>query len=164
MEHSLHIDPSARPWRALTLIATLVATIEFAIIFSVFIAKPLVAHVKDAAASSAAGSVDIPKPPPVGSPTLTRSQTSVLVLNGNGRTGAAAAQAERVRARGYRIGAVADAKRTDYRKSIVMYRAGYRAEAVRLGRDTRIAVIGPLDGMKPRDLLGAHLALIVGAS
>jgi hypothetical protein len=43
-----------------------------------------------------------------------------------------------------------------------MYRPGYGAEASRLGRDLRIRVIRPLDGMSPRQLLGAHLVLILG--
>ena len=88
----------------------------------------------------------------------------MLVLNGNGRTGAAAAEADRARAHGYKIGGIGDAKRTDYSRSIVMYRSGFRPEAARLARDLDIGVVGPLDGMKPRDLLGAHLAVVVGAS
>ena len=163
MEHSLPIEPVAHPWRMLTLIATGVAAIEFLVLFGAFVAKPLVGHLKHAAATSVAGSATIPKPPPAGAPSLTRSATAVLVLNGNGRAGAAASEASRVRQRGYRIGGVDDAKRTDYRRSIVMYRAGFRPEAVRLARDLRIRVIGPLDGMRTRDLLGAQLALIVGA-
>lgn len=95
-------------------------------------------------------------------PRLLRSETSVLVLNGNGRTGAAAFAADRVRARGYMIGAVGNAKHTDYSRSIVMYRRGHRGEAARLARDLRIRIIGPLDGMRPRELLGAHVALVVG--
>jgi hypothetical protein len=164
VEHSLPIDPAARPWRTLTLIAATVAVIEFMVLFSVFVAKPLVAHLRKAAVASATGSVDIPKPPPAGKPRLARAQTTVLVLNGNGRNGAAGAEAARIRARGYRISNVSDARRTDYVKSIVMYRAGRRAEAMRLARDLRVPVIGPLDGMKPRELLGAQLAVIVGDS
>jgi LytR cell envelope-related transcriptional attenuator len=163
VEHSLRIEPQERPWRTLTLIATVVASIEFLILFGAFVAKPLVGHLKRAAVSSATASAEIPKPPPVGTPQLTRGETSVLVLNGNGRTGAAAAEATRVRARGYRIGSVDDAQRTDYTRSIVMYRAGYRPEAVRLARDLRVGVVGPLDGMKAHDLLGSQLALIVGS-
>jgi hypothetical protein len=164
MEHSLPIEPAARTWRTLTLIATAVATIEFLILFSVFVAKPLVGHLKRAAVASATGSADIPKPPPVGKPRLTRARTTILVLNGNGVTGAAGAEADRLRARGYRISDVGDAKRTDYENSVVMYRAGYRAEGVRLAHDLRVHVVAPLDGMKPRDLLGAQLAVIVGRS
>lgn len=164
MEHSLPIEPDARQWRTLTLIATVVATIEFLILFSVFVAKPLVGHLKRAAVASATGSTKIPRPPPVGKPKRTRADTTVLVLNGNGVTGAAGAEADHIRARGYRISDVGDAKRTDYVSSIVMYRAGYRAEAVRLAHDLRFHVVAPLDGMKPRDLLGAQVAVIVGRS
>src|SRR5262249_28166814 len=46
VEHSLPIEPDARPWRTLTLIATVVATVEFLILFGVFVAKPLVGHIK----------------------------------------------------------------------------------------------------------------------
>ena len=163
MDHSLRLDTD-RPWRTLTLVATAVATIEFVIIFSVFIAKPLVARIKDAAVAhaTAAEVASIPKPPPIGTPKLSRSQTSVLVLNGNGHTGAAAAEAETVRGRGYLVGGVDDAKRTDYARSLVMYRAGFRAEGFRLARDLRVKLVGPLDGMTPRNLQGAHLAVIVG--
>jgi hypothetical protein len=162
VEHSLPVDPEARHWRTLTAVATAIAAVEFLILFGAFAVKPLVGRLKNAAVASATNSSGIPKPPPVGAPRLARQETSVLVLNGNGRTGAAAAEADHVRARGYRIGSVADARRTDYTRSIVMYRAGYRPEAMRLARDMRVRVVGPLDGMRPRDLLGAQLALIVG--
>jgi hypothetical protein len=163
VEYSLRLD-SDRPWRALTLIATTIAAVEFVVIFSAFLAKPLVVHLKNAAVEHAAAeeAAQIPKPPPIGTPKLMRTRTSVLVLNGNGRTGAAAREAQRVRSRGYTIGGVGDARRTGYARSLVMYRDGFRAEAFRLARDLRIRVVGPLDGMKPRELLGAHLAVIVG--
>jgi len=148
----------------LTLVATAVATIEFVVIFSAFVAKPLVGHIKNAAIAhaTAADVASIPKAPPIGTPKLSRSETSVLVLNGNGRTGAAAAEADSVRRHDYLIGGVGDAKRTDYARSLVMYRAGFRAEAFRLARDLRIKVVGPLDGMRAPELQGAHLAVIVG--
>jgi hypothetical protein len=44
-----------------------------------------------------------------------------------------------------------------------MYRPGYRGEGLRLGRDLRVKIVGPLDGMTTRELLGAHVALVVGA-
>ena len=44
-----------------------------------------------------------------------------------------------------------------------MYRPGYRGEAVRLARDLRIRIVGPLDGITARELMGAHVALVVGA-
>jgi LytR cell envelope-related transcriptional attenuator len=164
MEHSLGFDGAARPWRTLTLIATAVAVAEFFVIFGVFVAKPLVVRLKDAAVTQATdgGRGELPKPPPIPAPRVSRAETTVLVLNGNGRTGAAARTAARVRARGYPIGDVADARRADYAQSIVMYRAGFRAEGHRLARDLRIRVVAPLDGISRRELAGAHVALIVG--
>jgi hypothetical protein len=43
-----------------------------------------------------------------------------------------------------------------------MYRASRRGEALRLARDLRILRVSPLDGLRPRDLLGAQLAVVVG--
>ncbi|HEY8843074.1 MAG TPA: LytR C-terminal domain-containing protein, partial [Gaiellaceae bacterium] len=88
--------------------------------------------------------------------------TSVTVLNGSGLAGAAAAQASRVRARGYLVGEVGNAPRSGYGRSVVMYRAGRRPEAMRLARDLHIRLVSPLDGLHPRDLLGAQLAVVVG--
>jgi LytR cell envelope-related transcriptional attenuator len=164
VEHSLGFDGAVRPWRTLTLIATAVAIVEFFVIFGAFVAKPLVVGLKEAAVTQATEGEpgELPKPPPIPAPRVNRAETTVLVLNGNGRSGAAARTAARVRARGYPIGGVADARRTDYAQSIVMYRAGFRAEAHRLARDLRIQVVAPLDGIRRRELAGAQLALIVG--
>jgi hypothetical protein len=87
----------------------------------------------------------------------------VLVLNGNGRHGAAGAAADRLRRRGYRIGGVTNARRMDYARSLVMYRRGFAGEGARLARDLGVAVVGPLDGMRPSQLQRSHLVLIVGA-
>jgi hypothetical protein len=43
-----------------------------------------------------------------------------------------------------------------------MYRKGYEGEAIRLAHDLHIRRVTPLDGLKLRDLQGAHLALIIG--
>jgi hypothetical protein len=43
-----------------------------------------------------------------------------------------------------------------------MYRPGYEAEGRRLGRDMHVRIVRPLDGMRPTQLLGAHLVLIIG--
>jgi hypothetical protein len=43
-----------------------------------------------------------------------------------------------------------------------MYRTGYRGEALRLARDLKLKVVGPLDGVRPKELMGAHLALVLG--
>ena len=105
----------------------------------------------------------IPNPPPIGTPKLSRARTSVLVLNGNGLTGAAGAEAARIRGLGYLVGGVGNAPRSGYTRSLVMYRKGYRAEAARLAHDARIAIVTPLDGMRASQLMGAHIALVVGA-
>jgi hypothetical protein len=119
---------------------------------------------RDAARQRAIGAPATPsKKPKIGSSAarLVRSDTSVLVLNGNGVSGAAHDAASRVQARGYSVGGVGNAKRTDYMRSVVMYRPGYRGEALRLARDLRIKIVGPLDGLRVRDLMGAQLAVVV---
>ncbi len=93
---------------------------------------------------------------------LPRGRTVVVILNGNGIAGAAADTATLARARGYRTGKVANAPRSDYPRTIVMYRPGFSAEGRRFARDLDIRVVTPLDGMKPKALHGAQLALIVG--
>ena len=45
-----------------------------------------------------------------------------------------------------------------------MYRPGRRAEAERLAKDVRAKVVAPLDGLRLRDLMGAHVALVLGAA
>jgi LytR cell envelope-related transcriptional attenuator len=92
-----------------------------------------------------------------------RGRTVVMVLNGNGRSGAAASAASRVRSRGYRIGLVGNAPRTDFARSLVMYKPGFSGEGRRLARDLGVKQVGPLDGMRPRQLGRAHLVFILGA-
>jgi hypothetical protein len=94
-------------------------------------------------------------------PTLARTQTRVLVLNGNGIAGAAASEASRARARGYMVAGTANAPRS-YGKTVVMYRAGHRPEAKRLAADMGVALVGPLDGLKPRQLQGAQVVVVLG--
>ena len=87
------------------------------------------------------------RPVPAAQPKLTRAETSVIVLNGNGRSGAAAEGADRVRAFGYTIGTVGNAPRRDVTRTVVMYRNGYRPEALRLAKDLKVKIVGPLDGL-----------------
>ena len=91
------------------------------------------------------------------------ARCGIVVLNGNGRQGAAGAIAARVSRRGYRIRAVANAPSSDFTRSIVMYRHGFEGEGRRLARDLGIGIVGPLDGMRPAQLHGAHAVLVVGA-
>jgi len=44
----------------------------------------------------------------------------------------------------------------------VMYRPGYKGEAMRLAKDVRVRRVVPLDGMRTAELQGAHIALILG--
>jgi hypothetical protein len=167
VEHSL---PHVRsPWRTATLVASAVAAVELVVLVALgiaLLAKPVSEHVQQAAKQQVLAPVAKPKPPAkpaAGAPKLTRAETSVTVLNGNGRSGAAADAADSVRRFGYTIGTVGNAPRTDFTRTMVMYRDGYRAEAARLAKDLNVKIVGPLDGLRPADLLGAHVALVVGA-
>jgi hypothetical protein len=58
---------------------------------------------------------------------------------------------------------VANAPRHDFTRSLVMYRRGFEGEGRRLARDLDIKIVGPLDGMRPRQLHGAQTVVVVGA-
>jgi hypothetical protein len=170
VESSVAAVAAIRPWRTATLVASAVAVLELCILLVAGVAlltKPVATRVEAAATEPVLAPG---KPAPVESkraeaarPTLPRNETSVLVLNGNGRTGAAAESADRLHRVGYIVGGVGNAPRSDYGRSAVMYRPGHRREALRLARDLRIKIVGPLDGLPVRQLMGAHLALVVGA-
>jgi hypothetical protein len=166
VEHSLLQVRS--PWRTATLVASGVAALELValvILGVVLLAKPVSEHVRQAAAAQVLAPVKA-KPhhtPAVGAPKLTRAETSVIVLNGNGRAGAAASSADAVRRFGYTIGTVGNAPRSDFTRTLVMFRKGYQAEATRLAKDLDLKIVGPLDGLRTADMLGAHVALIVGS-
>jgi hypothetical protein len=168
MEHSLRLE---EPWRTRAVVAAAVALIELVVILGVavvVVGRPISHRVSAAAeakvlapAKPAAKPKQSAKPAPA-VPRLERNETSVIVLNGNGRSGAAAETADLVRARGYLIGSVGNAPRTDFARSVVMYRPGYKPEAKRLAKDTGVRGVSPLDGLTQKDMLGAHLALVVG--
>jgi hypothetical protein len=169
MDHSIQTSVDlVRPWRTATVVVGAIAAVELVVIVVaavLVLGEPVAAKLETEAKARANAPVVTPpqpKPSPSGKPTLTREETSVVVLNGNGRAGAAAAAGAAVHAKGYVVSAVGNAPRTDYPRSIVMYRPGYEPEARRLAKDVGIRVVGPLDGMKPRQLLGAHVALILG--
>ena len=161
VEHVLPTPSSGHPWRTIAVVAAGLATLELVGLIAVgtaLLAKP-VAHAARAAVQTPAAT---PKKAPV-RPPLPRGAVSVTVLNGNGVAGAAAAMASRVRARGYVIGQVGNAPRSGYGRTLVMYRIGRRPEGLRLARDLGIRAVSPLDGLKPRDLMGAQVAVVVGA-
>ena len=165
MEHSL--PQVSSPWRTATLVASAVAAAELVLLVVlglVLLAEPVSQHVRQAAEAKVFAPV-APKPqavPADGEPKLTRGETSVIVLNGSGRSGAAAENAAKVRGLGYTIGTVGNAPRSDFTRTVVMFRPGYRAEGARLAADLKVKIVGPLDGLHASDLLGAHVALIVG--
>ena len=170
MEHSLPSVELARPWRTATLVASAVAALELVLLIAAgaaLLGNPVAERVRTEATQGASAS-PVKAAPAVrkrldaARPGLTRGRTSVLVLNGNGRTGAAAAAAERVRYIGNLVGSVGNAPRSDYGRSVVMYRPGFREEAQRLARDLRVAIVSPLDGLRAEQLGRSHLALIVG--
>jgi hypothetical protein len=155
----------SHPWRTIAVVATGVAMLELVgllIVAIALLAKPVLHHAQsEARAAAAKPAAQKPAVPKVG-PLLPRRLVSVTVLNGNGVTGAAAAEASRVRARGYVVGAVGNAPRGSYGRTVVMYRPARRGEALRLARDLQIRRVSPLDGLRRRDLEGAKLAVIVG--
>jgi len=148
------------------LIAAAVAALELIVILVIGVAlagKTVSAHTSKAAPPPLTPAERVRlTTAPAGTARLPRRRTSVLVLNGNGRTGAAGTLAGLVRARGYRVAGVGNASRSDYAGSVVMYRRGFRAEAARLAKDTRIRIVGPLDGLRRRQLAGAQVAVVVG--
>ena len=168
MEHSL--PPIQTPWRTATVVLGGIAAFQFILVIVLLVAllaDPVSQHVARAAEKKVLAPVAKAKPvakkrESTGAPGLSRAETTVIVLNGNGRSGAAHTMAERVRGKGYAIGSVGNAPSTDFPRSLVMYRSGFAAEGKRIAKDLGIKVVGPLDGMKRSQLLGAHVAVIIG--
>jgi hypothetical protein len=177
VDHSTPLPP-AQPWRAAAIVAAAVATVELFILVLIGIAfatrffageveqaatLPQAPAVEQSAAVQPAPAADRKKKEqPAAKPILPRGETSVIVLNGNGIAGAAATTADRVRTRGYLIAGHANAPRSDFQQSLIMFRPGFEGEARRLAGDVGIRRVAPLDGISKRDLQGAHLALIIG--
>lgn len=167
-----------RSWRTATFVATAVAGFELLILVGVAVAlfgQPVVDWVQGSDSPVprtakkenrvAVKGVATPTPPPVSAvPQLTRMETSVLVLNGNGVAGAAHSAGQLVRSKGYLVTAVGNAPRSDYRRTVVMYRPGYAPEASRFARDLHVKTVAPLDGLRLRDLMGAQVAIVLGAN
>lgn len=181
MEHPAPLPPGAlttgRPWKSAALLAAGIAAVELVLLVVAAVAifaKPFADRVEKTAVATVAEAKAPPVPPgrvqgtpgletkPVPSAELPRHETSVLVLNGNGRNGAAGEAASVLQALRYLIAGTADAPRRDVARTIVMYRPGFAGEARRLAADVRVKRVAPLDGMKPRDLQGAHVVLILG--
>ena len=169
MEHPGSLSSSLVPWRTAALVAAGIAALELVLLVAVGLALAAEPFAVDAGRAVATRTANEPGAGPQGereptSATLSRGETSVLVLNGNGLQGAAAAAAGRVRTRGYLIAGTGNAPRSDLRRSLVMYRPGYRGEAERLAKDLGVRRVGPLDGVRAAALQGAHVAFVVGRS
>ena len=160
-----HTQTVARPWRTATLVASAIAALELVVLVvgAVAVVGKSVADEMESAATQHVTAPPTPKPQPARA-LLPRRDTAVIVLNGNGVAGAAADAAARVRAKGYVVGGVGNATRTNYGRSVVMYRKGHEGEGRRLARDLGIKIVGPLDGIRAKDLMGAHAAIILGNS
>jgi hypothetical protein len=166
------LDSVVRPWRTAAYVAAGIAAVELvlllvigggALVEAASARLQLEARDHALAAPAASRRPTVRKPDPAPAAKLARSRTVVLVLNGNGRTGAAAAAASRVRHEGYRIGRVGNAARTDFSRSLVMYRPGFEGEGRRLAKDLGVTQVGPLDGMRAEQLGRAHAVFILGS-
>ena len=169
-------DALVRPWRTATIVASLIAAVELVLIAVLAIAlfgQPLLGWAQGATDRAAAPAKKraqaraeqrVQPPAAPAEPKLARRETSVLVLNGNGIAGAAASTGALVREKGYVVAAVGNAARSDYRRSVVMYRPGYAPEAARFARDLGVKIVSPLDGLRLKNLVGAHVAVVLGAS
>jgi hypothetical protein len=172
-QDSLHGDDRLiRSWRTAAIVAGAVAAVELLVLVIVsgaLIAKPSTAHKSRStgrahAAQAAHGTKTVmSRHATAPAAHLQRGRVSVLVLNGNGRHGAAAATASRISRHGYRIRGVANAPRSDFTRSLVMYRRGFEGEGRRLAHDLGIRIVGPLDGLRASQLHGAHAVVVVGA-
>jgi hypothetical protein len=174
VDHPAPSSELARPWRTATLVATTIAGLELVLLVVagiILLGKSLAPHVHAAAerralaptralVRTAAVAKPVHKAPAVAK--LARAQTQVLVLNGNGVRGAAAEAASLVTARGYAVKEVGNARHSGYGRTIVMYRPGFRLEAVRFGKDLNVGTVTPLDGIRVAQLNGAHLVMILG--
>jgi hypothetical protein len=163
MDHPLRLDRvelAVRPWRTATVLIAAVAAIELVLLIVIggaLLAKPdPVGRRAAAKAPAVTAKKHVEQAARVAPAELPRRKVRVVVLNGNGRQGAAASAASRVSGRGYRVGIVGNAPRHDYPQSIVMYRRGFEGEGRRLARDLGVKVVGPLDGVRPGQLHGAH--------
>ena len=164
MEHAQPL-PAPFPWRALAVVALGVALIELVALLAITLVH-MAPHAKAPARAAVVHHVRpavVHRAPAVPSvPLRPRSHVRVLVLNGNGVGGAAAAQAARLQSEGYRIGGATNAQRHDYVNSMVMFVPGWVKEARRLAHDAGIRMVAPLDGLRPAQLKGSKVVLLLG--
>ena len=166
-------DALVRPWRRATIAASVIAGVELLLLLVaafMLLAKPLSRAMHRQAEAAAFATPAVHAKPvvhakaPAAVAHLSRAHTHVYVLNGNGRTGAAAAEAATLRTLGYHVQGAGNAPHANYATTVIMYRGAFRGEALRLGRDLHVKIVGPLDGLRPSALHGGQLAILLGAS
>lgn len=153
--------PELRPHQSRTALLVACGVVAIGLVLLLIVAAGMLSKPSTADAKRGTVKHRAPGRPEPTRPTLTRAQTKVLVLNANGITGAAATEASRARARGYRVSGTGNTALTQG-QSVVLYRTGYRPEAKRLARDEGIPLVGPLDGITPRQLHGAQVVIVLG--
>jgi apolipoprotein N-acyltransferase len=178
LDHSVEYEP-LQPWRAAAMIATGIAAVElFLLLLIGFVLGAKAFSDKTETATIAAIKREVPQAaqaqtsngqkPAASSQkkeepkVLPRGKTSVVILNGNGIPGAAAVNADKAHSLHYIITATGNAPSTDFARSLVMFRPGFKPAAQRLAKDMGIKAVTPLDGITKGDLQGAQLALIIG--
>ena len=172
MDHSVEYEP-IQPWRVAAMIATGIAAVELFILLLIgFVVGAKAFSDKTETATVAAIQREVPKAAenkPAESAkkkqepkVLPRGKTSVVVLNGNGIPGAAAVSADTAHSLHYIVTATGNAPSTDFARSMVMFRPGFKPAAQRLAKDMGVKAVTPLDGITKGDLQGAQLALIIG--
>jgi LytR cell envelope-related transcriptional attenuator len=167
-------DALVRPWRLAAFVAGSIAAFELLILLALG-GGALLGAISDGLDSAARDRASAPvtktekaratprRPAALtAKPELPRARVVVRVLNGNGRSGAAAEAAARVQRSGYKIGFVGNAARSNFSRSLVMYKPGFAGEAARFARDLRVQNVGPLDGVRPGELGRAHVVFILG--
>ncbi|HSI97623.1 MAG TPA: LytR C-terminal domain-containing protein [Gaiellaceae bacterium] len=177
MDHPLApTDALVRPWRTAAVVASAIAFVELLLLVVIgggvlmrSVSDRLQLAATEKVVATAEPEATAAKPskrklaPAIPAAKRPRARVTVLVLNGNGRSGAAASAASRVSRRGYRVGAVGNAPRSDFRRSLVMYKPGFAGEGHRLAKELGVAMVGPLDGMRAKDLGKAHVVFILGS-
>jgi hypothetical protein len=177
MDHSVEYEP-IQPWRVAAMIATGIAAVELFILLLIgFVVGAKAFSDKTETATVAAIQREVPKAAqtqaaenkPAESAkkkqepkVLPRGKTSLVVLNGNGIPGAAAVSADTAHSLHYIVTATGNAPSTDFARSMIMFRPGFKPAAQRLAKDMGVKAVTPLDGITKGDLQGAQLALIIG--
>jgi hypothetical protein len=166
-------DALVRPWRLAAFVAVSIAVVELLLLLAIgggWLVETVSSKVQIAAKEHALAPAKQAKPAAQqkermkpAAQILPRGKTVVMVLNGNGRTGAAAAASARVQGKGYRVGTVGNAASTSFPQDLVMFKPGFAEEGQRLARALGVKRVGPLDGMRVRQLGRAHAVLILGS-